>query len=513
MIEKMKNTTTAKPRVPYEALFLGASEGFVYCRMVLDDEKAPVDIICIQANKAFEQTIGSREIEGKRITDLIPGVGMSHPGLIETCGRVSLTGNPERLEAYFKPLSKWFSISLFSPERGYFMAIFQNVTGRRAIEKDLENANIAARNVLEDLQTEKEALAHANAKDEALLESLGEGLIAVDNGRKIMVVNRVAVEMLGWTAKELIGKRITDLSLEDDTGTPVPFDERPTNIALSTGKPTKVTHFFVRKDASRFPMAITATPIKLGGKTIGLIEIIRDVTREQEIDRAKSEFVSLASHQLRTPLTTVSWYAEMILKGDVGEVVPSQRRYLEEIYQGNRQMIELVNTLLDVSRIELGTFKAESKPTDIRALAESALAEQKLNIEAKGLTIVRRFGSDISTLSTDPKLLRMVFGNLLSNAVEYTPPGGKITVSLALGGARALRIQVADTGYGIPKGQQDQIFNKFFRADNVRSKDTKGTGLGLYIVKSVVEHSGGKIWFESEENKGTIFYITLPIHT
>ena len=509
---EMKPETT-KQRVPYESLFIEASEGFAYCRMILDEKKDPIDLICVKVNKAFENAVGSREIEGKKITDLIPGVEKYMSELIETCGRVAFSGKPEKFEVYFKPLLKWFSISLFSPKRGFFMGIFQDITDRKVIEKNLADANAASRNVLEDLQVERDALAHAKAKDEALLESLGEGLIAVDNDRKITVVNKVATDTLGWKMKDLIGKLITDLTLEDDAGHLVPFDKRPTNIALVTGKPTKVTYFFVRKNKTKFPMAITATPVKLDGKIIGLIEIIRDVTHEREIDRAKSEFVSLASHQLRTPLTTVSWYAEMILKGDVGEVVPGQKKYLEEIYNGNRQMIELVSTLLNVSRIELGTFKAESKPTDICALAQRALDEQKPKIEEKGLAIVQKFDLNISTFSTDPKLLGMIFDNLLSNAVEYTPPGGKIVFSLSLDGTKALHIQVADTGYGIPKNQQDQIFSKFFRADNVRDKDTKGTGLGLYIVKSVVKDSGGKIWFESEENKGTAFHVSFPINT
>jgi len=497
--------------VPYESIFFHAPEGLAYCQMLFDKKDRPVDFVCVHVNKAFEKITASREIDGKKLTEIIPGVKESNPKLFEACVRVSSTGRPEKFEIYFEPLSTWFSITLFSPHRSFFVAAFQDITDRKVVDQNLKDATVAARNVLEDLQVEKEALAHAKAKDDAFLESIGEGLIAVDNDGKIMVVNKVAVNMLGWRMEDLIGKMVTDLSLEDEAGDPISFDDRPTTRALATSKLTKATHFYVRKDKTRFPLAITATPIKLKGKTIGLIEVIRDVTREKEIDRAKSEFVSLASHQLRTPLTTISWYTEMILHGDVGNVIPSQKKYLDEIYQGNRQMIELVNTLLDVSRIELGTFKAESKPTDIRRLAEDVLNEQKLKIEKKHLIITRKFTKDISTFSTDPKLLRMIFQNLLSNAIEYIASGGKIDFSLSLDGAKTLRIQVSDTGYGIPRNQHDQIFTKFFRADNVRDKDTEGTGLGLYIVKSVIENSGGKIWFESEENKGTIFYVRLPI--
>jgi two-component system sensor histidine kinase VicK len=258
-------------------------------------------------------------------------------------------------------------------------------------------------------------------------------------------------------------------------------------------------------------VAITVTPVILDRKIIGTIEVFRDITREVEIDKAKSEFVSLASHQLRTPLTGISWYTEMILRGDVGEVTLAQRKYLEEVYNTNRRMIDLVNTLLNVSSIELGTFTVQSVPTDICALAESVLEEQKLKIEQKKLIVTTKFGASIPVFLTDPKLLRMIFQNLLSNAVKYTSSGGKIEFVIFFDPPKTIRIQISDTGYGIPRNQHDQIFTKLFRADNVRSKDTGGTGLGLYIVKSTVENFGGKIRFESEENKGTTFYVTLPL--
>ncbi|MCX6718937.1 MAG: HAMP domain-containing sensor histidine kinase [Candidatus Taylorbacteria bacterium] len=258
------------------------------------------------------------------------------------------------------------------------------------------------------------------------------------------------------------------------------------------------------------------SPIILDNKIIGAVEVFRNITKEKEIDKAKTEFVSLASHQLRTPLTTVSWYAEMILKGDVGKVVPEQKKYLEEIYHGNQRMIELVNTLLDVSRLELGTFKIESKPTDIVSLALDVLFEQKPRIEEKRLVITEDFSKYIPMYHTDPKLLRMVFQNLLANAVEHTPLGGKIEFSIttspdSLLDKKGVVIKISDTGYGIPKGQHNQIFTKLFRADNVKDKDTDGTGLGLYIVKSIVENFGGKIQFDSEGNKGSTFYVMLPM--
>ena len=192
-------------------------------------------------------------------------------------------------------------------------------------------------------------------------------------------------------------------------------------------------------------------------------------------------------------------------------------------------MVELVDTLLNVSRIELGTFKVEPTPTDVIALARSVLDEQRPKIEKKKLTVAKEFSPSVQICSTDPKLLRIIFQNLLSNSVEYTPPRGKIEFAISVeskSSRKTLLVKVSDKGYGIPKNQQGQIFTKLFRADNVRDKDTDGTGLGLYIVKSIIENLGGKIWFESParsklgsrkaaagkgNNPGTTFYVPLPI--
>ncbi len=243
-----------------------------------------------------------------------------------------------------------------------------------------------------------------------------------------------------------------------------------------------------------------------------LLLLVEDITKEKEVDKAKTEFVSLASHQLRTPLSMVNWYTEMLLAGDAGKLNKKQEKYLEEVYTGNQRMVDLVNSLLNVSRMELGTFSVNPEPTDTVRLAESVVIEQNPQITERKIKLTSDFAKNVPEINVDPKLLRMVFQNLLSNAVKYTPNGGAIKFSISLEKEKSqIHIQVADTGYGIPKNQQDKIFTKLFRADNVREKDTEGTGLGLYIVKSIIEHTEGTIRFESEENHGTTFYITLPI--
>ncbi len=368
----------------------------------------------------------------------------------------------------------------------------------------------------------------SKAKEEAVLLSIGDGLLVTDEKGIIIIINKTAERMLGKKSSDVVGKSFfKSIILENKKGERVNIKDRPVSIALSnmdtnSNVTINPTYYYVREDGTKFPISIIATPVIFNGKVIGAIKIFRDITYEWEIDKAKTEFVSLASHQLRTPLSTVNWYAEMLLAGDVGDLNEKQKKYLSEVYRSNQRMVELVNALLDVSRLELGTFVVEPEKTDICKLAQDVVNEQKPQIHQREIKFAFLCGIDILVMQADPRLLRMVLQNLLSNSIKYTPVGGKVTLSISMENKKNILIKISDNGYGIPHHQKDRIFDKLFRADNVRNKDTDGTGLGLYIVKSIVENSGGEIWFKSptisskkikgnEENRGTTFYVTLPI--
>lgn len=253
-----------------------------------------------------------------------------------------------------------------------------------------------------------------------------------------------------------------------------------------------------------------------------------DVSKHKEIDQAKTDFVALASHQLRTPLSIIKWYIDFLISGDAGEINTEQKRYLDEVYKSNERLIELVNALLDVSRIDLGTFSIEPEPTDIIEKAEQALAKFSSEIKSKKIKLKKYFDK-LSIINLDPRLTRLVFENILSNSVKYTREGGTIRVDIKKTETNVL-IKIADTGCGIPREQQPRVFTKLFRADNVKKIESIGTGLGLYIVKAIIQKSGGKIWFESpsldlllsegqkdsdlpinKKNMGTTFFITIPL--
>ncbi len=384
------------------------------------------------------------------------------------------------------------------------LLLVEDITEKKEIEEQSSN-------YLEELE-------EAKAQDEAILASIGDGLIVTDLTKRVLLVNKAAENMLGYTEQELLGKLwVAVVRPKEDNGEELPPDKLLLNKVMSSSSLIVTatiadSYNFTKKNGEMFPVAVTASKVAIEGETVGAIVVFRDITKDKEIDKAKTEFVSLASHQLRTPLSAIRWYTEMLLAGDAGTLSEKQKKYLAEVQYGNQRMVSLVNALLNVSRLELGTFVIEPELIDIDDIAKSVIDEQRPQINEKKITFAYRVAPNVPKISADPKLLRIVFQNLLSNAVKYTPCGGAIELSISLDKEkRHIAIQVVDTGYGIPENQQDKIFTKLFRADNVRDKDTDGTGLGLYIVKSIIEHSAGTIRFESEENKGTTFYITLPI--
>ena len=371
------------------------------------------------------------------------------------------------------------------------------------LRKELENNLLANNFTLNELK----------AKAEALFESLGEGAVATDEKGKIITINKTFHELLGYRSDEVIGKNTSEvMPMLDENGIQLHEKNRPLFLAFSSGQKVSARHFLLKKDGSKFFAAVTATPYVVNGKIIGAVKIFRDITVETEIDRAKSEFVSLASHQLRTPLTVIKWHAARLLeKWDKRDFTSAhKRRDVEEIYYTNQRMLELINAILNVSKIELGNLAVEPEEMDLVEIAEEVLEELVLQIQGKSINLHKDFEALLPKIKADPKLMRIVVLNLLTNSAKYTDSGGKISVKIKREGQNLL-FEVQDSGCGIPKKDYDKIFTKFYRTDAARKIDPEGNGLGMYIVKAIVDRAEGKIGFKSEEGKGTTFYVILPI--
>ena len=224
----------------------------------------------------------------------------------------------------------------------------------------------------------------------------------------------------------------------------------------------------------------------------------------------KNEFISLASHQLRTPLSATKWFLEMLIKGDAGKLTKKQMEFVRHVDDSNERMIELVGALLNVSRIESGRIIVEPVPTNLKTLITSLVSDMKKMFAEKHQKLTIDVAKDLPEISIDRKLVRQVYLNLLTNANKYTPDNGKIHISVIKQGEKILS-KIEDTGYGIPKEEKEKVFQKFYRGSNILSAVPTGTGLGLYLVKAIIESSNGEIWFESQEDKGSAFYFTLPL--
>ena len=239
--------------------------------------------------------------------------------------------------------------------------------------------------------------------------------------------------------------------------------------------------------------------------------IIKGVEEVAKASIMKSEFVSIVSHQLKSPLTGMKWSLDLLLGKRIGEFNDKQRDYLKSTQENVLRMIRLVNDLLDVSRIENKGLKIIFQKVSLSEMVKGVTEELGFFARANNVQIKLEIENDIPEVNTDPMKIRMVIQNLIDNAIKYS--GGKdgaVKVNLSKkDGSVCCRVE--DFGVGIPKDQQDKVFDKFFRSDNVMKKQTIGTGLGLYIAKAVVKSSGGKIGFTSEEGKGSVFWFTLPI--
>jgi signal transduction histidine kinase len=262
-------------------------------------------------------------------------------------------------------------------------------------------------------------------------------------------------------------------------------------------------------------LEVSAVPIIVGRTSIGTLVSLHDITREKMIEAMKSEFVSIAAHQLRTPLSGIKWTLKMLIDGDLGKISKDQKEILEKTYVSNERMISLVNDLLNVTRIEEGRYIHKPEMVNILDIVEPLVESYKAEAERKGIKLnLETTKKRNLNVAADIEKITLVAQNLLENALKYTPKGGKITFFVKHKvKANKIEVSVKDSGVGVPKDQQARLFTKFFRAANVMRMETEGSGLGLFICKNIIESHGGEIWFDSEENKGSTFYFTLPIVT
>lgn len=407
------------------------------------------------------------------------------------------------------------------PEK--YLSVRMLITDKKQKQEEFEAQQQKLLSALEDLEFEKDNYRRQVLETQKFflaVENSGEHIVITDPDGIVIYANRAAERMTGYTNNEMVGTKAGVLwggQMESSFYRGM-WKTIKTDKKIFTGEITNV-----RKGGMNYIAQATIAPVLNEKKEVKFfIGTERDVTIEKDIDRAKTEFVSLASHQLRTPLSAINWFGEMLLNGDAGKLTTEQKEYVDEIYRANQRMVKLINALLNVSRLELGTFAINPEVVNVTHAIKAAIQDVQILCDKRHQKLEVSFAKDLPSIMFDPQYLGMIILNLVTNACKYTPTNGSISVrvSIAQRGskradytfpAKGIVIEVKDNGYGIPKNQQNKIFSKMFRADNVREKDTDGTGLGLYIIKSIIDHSYGHIWFTSKVNEGSSFYVYLPL--
>lgn len=367
--------------------------------------------------------------------------------------------------------------------------------------RELEISKEALANMLETLEEAKKETEEERDRTKTIITSFVDGIIVFDENKKVALVNSQAEKLLDVKSEYILDKNILELTKFPSL---IPIVE----ILGGEIKNISKTELTLKENLI---VEISSIPLIEKNRKTGDLVILHDISRERFIEKMKTEFVSLAAHQLRTPLSAIKWILRMLLDGDIGEITPEQKDIIEKAYISNERMINLINDLLNVTKIEEGKYISKQNISDITEIVKSSIDASREKIENKKLKIIINMpSSPMPKIMMDEEKMKIAIQNLIENAIKYTNPKGKIEIFLKHDN-RNIEFQIKDTGIGIPEKEKHRIFSKFFRGSNVIRMDTEGTGLGLFITKNIIEAHDGKIWFESKENKGTTFYVTLPI--
>jgi len=376
---------------------------------------------------------------------------------------------------------------------------------RQLLASFADQAAIAVQNARLYQQVSQE-----KARLDAIIEHSGDGVMILEPDRRITIFNRALAAMSAISAAEAVGRFCYDvLHLENVEPPGVDLcDEASAPIFNSASDKLYVEGDIRRDDGSVVNASITYSPLfDSQSELANIIASVRDITRFREAEEMKSTFISVVSHELKTPVALIKGYAGTLSREDAQWDRETFHESLAVIEEEADRLTELIDNLLDVSRLQAGALKLEVGFVNVAHLAEKTV--EKFRTQTSNHTFALDFSSDLPTVPGDEGRLRQVMDNLLSNAIKYSPDGGQIRVS-GRADERQVYVAVTDKGIGIPEDEQENIFDRFYRVRSGVSQRTKGAGLGLFLVKAVVEAHGGQVWVESKPGQGATFVFTLP---
>ncbi|KAF0206904.1 MAG: two-component hybrid sensor and [Actinobacteria bacterium] len=345
------------------------------------------------------------------------------------------------------------------------------------------------------------ALESYRRRAEAILASTGDGLIVFDPEDIVTYMNPAAITLAGLNPKQFLGKRshlwqMLSMTPEDSFDPPVDGSQ--------------VREVRLEDPEHRILDVRTDPVLDESGGYLGFVATLHDVTAERDVGQMKNEFVSTVSHELRTPLTSIKGYIDLILDGEAGEINEIQREFLSIVKQNSDRLVELINDMLDISRIESGRIHLKIQPLEMADLIAGAVDTFQAVADQSGHKIIAKAPMDLPKAAGDRDRVGQVLMNFMSNAIKYSPEGGSVTVAAKADGDM-VTVSISDQGIGIAKDDQAKLFTKFYRVDSSLTREIGGTGLGLSICKSIIDLLGGKVGVKSSAGKGSTFWFSLPM--
>ena len=490
----------------YRTLFNEMTEGFAVHEIICDEKGEPSDYRFLEVNPAFENLTGLKRenVIGRTVREVLPG---EDPHWIEIYGTVALTGKPIHFENYSPVLDRHYDVYAYSPSPRQFAALFMDISARRQME---------------------EAVRVNLTKYSVLFDSFPLGITVTDQDGHILEANREAARLLGVSQAEHVRRQIDgpQWRIVRSDGTPMPPEEYASVRALQEHRRIEnVEMGVVRDDGITAWISVTAAPLALKG--YGVVITYNDITMskraEKELERLlaieaearreaeranelKLKFLAMISHELRTPLTSIKGFASTLLAEDVSWDVASQHDFIETINVEADKLTEMIEQLLDLSRIEAGTLRISPTECSMEDVFTSAMPQlQALTVDHR---LVINLPEGLPKVKADNHRIGQVLTNLVGNAAKYTLPQTVVAVSVRQIESW-IEVCVADEGPGIAEEDREQLFQAFRRGDGAQRR-TRGTGLGLAICKALIEAHGGHIWLQEHAGTGTSMCFRLP---
>ena len=505
--QRLAENTLRESEKKYRSLFENMLDGFAYCRMIYDEQNNPIDFEYLEINEAFERLTGLKRqaVVGKRVTEAIPGTEKANPELFEIYGRVALTCMQEKFEIFFKPLNKWFSVSAYCPQKGYFAAVFEDVTGRKKAEE-------------------------AVTSQAALIDLSPDAIIVRKLDGTISFWSKGAEKLYGWSKDEVDGQDINNLL---KTQFPRSLEEVLNKLKLEGKWSGEIVH--TRKDGDKVVVqSYWLGKFDADGKIVEMFESNVDITERirmqikleessvlveeyanqmEKIANQRAEQLKdaerlaaigatagMVGHDIRNPLQAITGDVYLV-KTELASTPDSEEKKnalesLKEIEKNVDYINKIVADLQDYAR----PLNPHAEETELKCLIDDLLSK---NGVPENVIVTVKVETDAIKVAADSTFINRIMYNLVNNAVQAMPKGGKLTIH-AYKEANDSIITVKDTGVGIPDNIKSKLFTPMF------TTKSKGQGFGLAVIKRMTEALGGMVTFESQEGKGTTFIVRLP---